>query len=809
MEIVKYLLEPSIFKKPNCGESLNEATNSDLRKFLLSDSAIDFLKKLLSDGHIYTETIEANPVLSFSTGVAALQTFVSINWLGEQPPEDGALPFPENFSHLNRVEDGDSFVNNVKNIELLLLAKIILVDCVRETCDDLSVLTWGLRCCGLLVSVLDERSDILHQQSSEIVTRGESLEDSDPGVRALFHLQVARHHCLYYRVREAEKSLDKAASCVGLSVTETGALGKRTIHQVKDVAQFCLEIKTAEDDQGYQGDVIEMDREQLARDVRLEDELRLESIKFKDSERSDREKAVRLSGLQQAVLLCRYSCKVETVAVVDSLTSEEVLPYLAPVLSCPQAWALHLASLLARSKLEAKGGRTVERSMAQMETCVENIKLAPGGEVDRLRLIHVSTLPPLWEVEGSLGKLLLSLGLTKAGLEVFLKLEMFDEVIACYTLLELRHKAAEVIRQRLEEKETAKLWCLLGDATDDLECYHKALALSKNRSARAYRSIGLRSYFDKNYEECIPWLQKSLNLSSFQPLLILRLAFSAMELEDWELAAKSYRNYCSFEMDNFEAWNNLAKCYVKLGDKERAWRVMQEAVRCDFDNWKVWDNLMVLSLDVGAFNDVIRSYSRILDIKQTHMDCQVLTILSRAIIDNRPDCEGIEAGRLREKFQKFLARLTVAMPKVMILILIMFGILISILQEATAWRVFGDIIGVKASEQTEIVRRVQCYQKSLACLTGNRGWERMEEDCLQVIDTGLALMEAVSGVTGAQCLQMSSSIRMSLSSAVKLIQQGQTNVNTGEVKETLREKLQSLSSELSILTDRILQLREG
>lgn len=69
-----------------------------------------------------------------------------------------------------------------------------------------------------------------------------------------------------------------------------------------------------------------------------------------------------------------------------------------------------------------------------------------------------------------------------------------------------------------------------------------------------------------------------------------------METENWELAAKSYRNYCrcavqiqvykanylqyfSYEMDNFEAWNNLANCYVKLGQKERAWRVLQEAVR--------------------------------------------------------------------------------------------------------------------------------------------------------------------------------------------------------------------------------------
>ena len=70
-------------------------------------------------------------------------------------------------------------------------------------------------------------------------------------------------------------------------------------------------------------------------------------------------------------------------------------------------------------------------------------------------------------------------------------------------------------------------------------------------------------------------------------------------------------------------------------------------------------------------------------------------------------------------------------------------------------------------------------------------------------------MEAVSRVTGAQNLQMSSSIRMSLTSAVKLIQQGQTNIQTGEVKETLREKLQTLSSDLAILTDRIMKLREG
>ena len=55
---------------------------------------------------------------------------------------------------------------------------------------------------------------------------------------------------------------------------------------------------------------------------------------------------------------------------------------------------------------------------------------------------------------------------------------------------------------------------------------------------------------------------------------------------------------------SFEAWNNVAKCYVKLGQKARAWRVLIEAVKCQYENWKVWDNLMVVSVDCGHFAEV-------------------------------------------------------------------------------------------------------------------------------------------------------------------------------------------------------------
>merc|ERR1719450_932986 len=586
-------------------------------------------------------------------------------------------------------------------------------------------------------------------------------------IQSMFYLQVARHHCVYFRVKEAETMTDLAAKSLGLSLTETGAMGKRTKYQEKDVAQFCIDLVT---DYKVNEPFVEMKREELTRDVRLEDELRLEKIKYQDSDREEREREVMLTGSQQAVLLSKYSCKVDSIAVVDSLTSEEVIPYLAPVLESPQSWSLHQAALLARTKLESKEGRTVERSLAQMETYLESIKVG-SRHYDRLRLVYDSTLLPIWEAEKMLGKLMLSLGLTKDALDVFIRLEHWEEVIVCYSLLELRHKAAEVIKERLKEKETSRLWCLLGDATDDVQCYHKALEISNNKSARAYRSLGLQHYFKKEYKQSIPLFEKSLELSSFQPLLILRLAFSSMEIENWDLAAKSYRNYCSFEMDNFEAWNNLANCYVKLGQKERAWRVLQEAVRCDFDNWKVWDNLMVISLDIGAFNDVIRSYNRILDIKQVHIDNQVLNIIGKAVLDNMTDIEGNLAGKLKDKLQKLLARVTLAMPK-----------------EAVAWRLYGDLISVESSDQTDMVRSVQAYQKSLAAVTSSRGWERLEETCVQVMDLSLTLMEAVTRVTGVQHLQMSSSIRMSVSSASQLIHQGQTNVQTGQVKGSINDK---------------------
>ena len=65
------------------------------------------------------------------------------------------------------------------------------------------------------------------------------------------------------------------------------------------------------------------------------------------------------------------------------------------------------------------------------------------------------------------------------------------------------------MRQELAKNETPKLWCILGDCTDDVTCYEKAWELSNHKSARAQRDWAFYFYRKKQVSYCC---FKSLNL---------------------------------------------------------------------------------------------------------------------------------------------------------------------------------------------------------------------------------------------------------------------------------------------------------
>ena len=50
---------------------------------------------------------------------------------------------------------------------------------------------------------------------------------------ALYHLEVAQFYGRYYEVEHVKTHVEMAQNIVGMEVTETGALGRRTKYQVR------------------------------------------------------------------------------------------------------------------------------------------------------------------------------------------------------------------------------------------------------------------------------------------------------------------------------------------------------------------------------------------------------------------------------------------------------------------------------------------------------------------------------------------------------------------------------------------------
>lgn len=99
-----------------------------------------------------------------------------------------------------------------------------------------------------------------------------------------------------------------------------------------------------------------------------------------------------------------------------------------------------MASFYNRCSLESGNKRTVERSMMQMEYLIHELNKTEVSVTNRMDLFFASGLKPIWVLEQMYAQLMLSLGLVKGALDVFLKLKLWKEVIACYNIINLKHK---------------------------------------------------------------------------------------------------------------------------------------------------------------------------------------------------------------------------------------------------------------------------------------------------------------------------------------------------------------------------------
>jgi tetratricopeptide (TPR) repeat protein len=602
-----------------------------------------------------------------SIAISCLLTFIEVNFTGTASEKS------YNFKSLleqnnekwkidNLNVDGIEINANIKLKELLFISRTFINDLIsldNNGSDDIILLIWHMRAIKTHQKALDENSITLYDAFRKVhkkLSNEKLLEIKNLRYRFLIELEIMSIYLMYRRVYIVEDLIEKLKRDYQIDVKEEGHLGLRTKWQQKPLPQFHVSILQRNEEISLSSSVTH-EHTKLLELLKLEDDTRLESVKFLDEEHNQFQS---LSSLMQNFVQLYIQYK-EISQPKDKLSDEEIKPFIMLLLQQPHGpYSVRLNALMSNIKFEANNKRTVDRSLRQCEelvTSVNNNEIDSQNAKQRISYIFSTRMMLRHKIEEQLADLMISLGLVKGALDVYLKIQKWDNVITCYAMLQLRHKAAEVIKQELEKHPTTKLYCLLGDTTDDVSCYEQAWNFSKRRSGLAQSHWG-NYYFNKSeYESAIPHLQKSLEINSLQENLWLRLGFAALTTEKYELAASAYLRYTQLEPNGFESWNNLAKCFIMLGDKKRAHKVLQESLKCNFDNWKIWENFLIVSVDIGSFEDAINSFNRLIELKEKYFDEQILVILVKAIADNLKDNEGNDANRLKKKALEMLAHL--------------------------------------------------------------------------------------------------------------------------------------------------------
>ncbi len=179
----------------------------------------------------------------------------------------------------------------------------------------------------------------------------------------------------------------------------------------------------------------------------------------------------------------------------------------------------------------------------------------------------------------------------------------------------------------------------------------------------------------------------------------------------------------------------------------------------------------------------IRSYNRILELKEKHVDVQVLRILVQAVVENKEDNYGQEVGKLAPFVQKLLGRLTS-----------------QVTNNAEVWEIYADIVASNSDVETTAAFRVaQILQKAYRSAIQEKNWEKDISSCtftLKLCGKFIrSCLEMLSRESSKENIQLANSAKLSGRSVVSTVKLCYELHIPKEVKEAL-DGLQELHKNL-------------
>lgn len=596
--------------------------------------------------------------------VSALHAFVQLNWTGpnvDLSPASLLRAAAPNALPLRSAEGNDDALLDQKihdasieyltlrgepayhlcTVPFLLVVSLRAIDAIPNDVE--TAVIWRLRAQSVHRRIVDEPVsmppallDAHEALEKRLTSRGNTWRPLAARVALERALALQRAGA----DREASELMVEAARMSGLVYELTGAPGKRTRYQKEDKMQLVLLAESVEAGADHTEDTSEptgtavgesgwqptIDPEKQTANqpatYSLNDDTLLEQTAFTTTggagihtqlQRLDPGNQPPLAVTDQCILLA-LCLNIHNTQPLHGLTASEMTAFVERVAAHALNWSVHTMALLLRARLESTRTRTVERSALQLQALIDQMPSSDSSICERLRFFHALDLPARWSMQAELARRYASLGVLRSALEIYEKIEMWEDVVNCLGLLGRQVEGIEVLTDLLEGRKieadvkvqqrrlearrapgtrlaaarAAKLWCLRGDLepAQAERMYTTAWDVSGGTSSRAARSLGGYYFVRQNFKLASDWLQRALRINALYSRSWFMLGCAFMRLEQWVEGAAAFRKCTMIEDEDGESWNNLASCYLHMhaGEVPRIDRVLETVEEADEDS---------------------------------------------------------------------------------------------------------------------------------------------------------------------------------------------------------------------------------
>jgi tetratricopeptide (TPR) repeat protein len=365
----------------------------------------------------------------------------------------------------------------------------------------------------------------------------------------------------FFKYSLADEYLMKAKKIIGIEFNFTGKLGVRTKYQSFKVSQLTLEL-TKNNEVDMNSPPLEVEAPQndfLPKNIKLEDiidNILLERPVIDDEE------VKREISIYDHILILGLVRHMQKSSPFDDAQREYVLAYIHQNTDKFRNWSVYVMNLIVRSLTEFEFMKKRERSLLQLHQISDDWNQGRDDAYDRQKYIFALNFPSYIEFQTIIIDKYLSMGMVMTACQIYEGLNMLEECVECYFRANHLDKAKELAEQLVQDKPSAKLYCILGDIYKDEAMYLKAWEVSKHRSARAQRSLAKYWYNKQNAPKTIEHLQLALELNDYHKDSWTMLGFIYMNMKRNEEAIRCYSRVVQIDPQEGVAWANLANLFL-------------------------------------------------------------------------------------------------------------------------------------------------------------------------------------------------------------------------------------------------------